>query len=835
VVPILPRSFLIVLVLVPFMLFADFNSAVSGQSIPVVDPLSVPMTHSSNGVDASPVTAMVTSLDPLTQSQRMRLSAIAAITNSMGGITTIKMSSDRLDEIRKLDFVSGVFAPRKFRPTLDVSAQEIGAAFVWENATDASGRSVDGTGIVIGVIDTGVDLSHPDLRFSNGTSKVLYLWDQTLSGNAPDGFTYGLECSRNNINRGECPEKDTYGHGTHVASIAVSSGLASGKYRGIAPGASLIVVKSGAPLCGGESWTFEEDAIIDGLRYLVDRAEVLEMRLVINLSLGGNIGGHDDTSPLEVVIHDLYTQGVTVTVAAGNEAENQVHATGSLIQGSPTRVNWKVNGRASNAIVDVWYPSDRALTATLVTPSGEMVSGPTSPDGTNTSDGSVVIASSKFAKGQELAISLQAQDGLKSPGWSMILNVADNGPPLTWDAWVDSDSCSYPPASFASGDGYEIDPNGTVSVPATSRGAIAVGAYVTKNSWVNKLGKSVTAEDYHLGDIAAFSSRGPTRDGRTKPDVSAPGVFIAAARSTDVSSGDGDPDQYHRVLAGTSMAAPHVAGVVALMLQYNPQLTPRELRSILTEGANLDQSTGFIDASEGSDKWGWGKADARTATSLFRVCSIVTSLPAAFTASLTVDAVTRATLRGEEVLTLRFLSGSIHTFHAHGQSFTANDTRYVIAEGDATFSSNGVFRPNVQVQYLLSLVSPLGQVEGDGWYDAGTRANFRVNPPATSGGFAQLLGVTFFFDHWVDEHENKLPSGSILMDSPHSLKATWRALLTDWHPILLLVALVAVIVLVTELATRDRGTPQTAFVSQSVDARPSDHALHNATRHLSRR
>lgn len=832
----LPRALLIVLVLLLHAVrFIDFNSAVSGQSIPVVDPLLVPRGHSSNGVDANPVSAIVTSPDPLTQSQRTRLSALAAITNSMGEVTTINMSSDRLEEIKKLDFVSGVFAPRKFRPTLDVSAPEIGAAFVWENVTDASGRSVDGTGIVIGMIDTGVDLSHPDLRSPNGTSKVLYLWDQTQSGNPPDGFAYGLECSWHEISRGECPEKDTYGHGTHVASIAVSSGLASGKYRGIAPGASLIVVKSGAPLCGGESWTFEEDAIIDGLRYLVDRAETLGMRLVINLSLGGNIGGHDDTSPLEVVIRDLYTQGVTVTVAAGNEAENQVHATGSLSQGSPTRVNWKVNGKASNAIVDVWYPSDRALTATLVTPSGETVSGLTSAEGTNTSDGSVVIASSKFAKGQELAISLQAQDGLKTPGWSMILNLTDDGPPLTWHAWVDSDSCSYPPASFVSGVGYEIDPNGTVSVPATSTGAIAVGAYVTKNSWVNKLGKSVTAEDYHLGDIAVFSSRGPTRDGRTKPDVSAPGVFIAAARSTDVSSADGDPDQYHRVLAGTSMAAPHVAGVVALMLQYNPQLTQREVRSTLTEGANLDQSTGFIGVSEGSEKWGWGKTDARTATSLFRVCSIVTSLPVTFTVSLTVDAGTRATLRGEEVLTLRFLSGDIHTFYVHGQSFTANDTRYVIAESDATFSSNGVFRPNVQVQYLLSLVSPLGQVEGDGWYDAGTHANFRVNPPATSGGFAQLLGVTFFFDHWVDEHENRLSSGLILMDSPHSLKATWRARLTDWRPILLLVALVAVIVLVTELATRDRRTSQSALVSQSIDARLGDHARRNATRHLSRR
>jgi hypothetical protein len=137
--------------------------------------------------------------------------------------------------------------------------------------------------------------------------------------------------------------------------------------------------------------------------------------------------------------------------------------------------------------VDVWYPNDREIYATLVTPSGEPVRGPTSSSGTETSDGRVTIASSTTARGKELAIVVQAGETLKTSGWSVVLSSVDDGPSFRWDAWVDSDSCAYPSVAFSSGEGYTIDRNGTVSVPATSNGAIAVGAYVSRNSWTNHL------------------------------------------------------------------------------------------------------------------------------------------------------------------------------------------------------------------------------------------------------------------------------------------------------------------------------------------------------------
>lgn len=789
---------LVLLLLLSFVGFFAFTNANHVGFLKVIDPFLSISRHSSTITGTRMVTTIITSPSPLTESQQMRLSSLGVITGSVGRVTTVQVPSDELEEMASLDFVSGMFSPRSFRPALDASASEIGADFVWQNVADEHGRPVDGSGVIIGFVDTGVDLSHPDLKFPNGTSKVLYLWDQTVSGKPPKGFTYGVECSWNEINSGSCLERDTFGHGTHVASIAASSGLASGKYLGIAPGASLIVVKSGRELCGGDSWTFEDSAIIDGLQYLAGRARALGMRLVVDLSLGGNIGGHDGTSPLELAIDDLNAQGVIVAASAGNDAGNQVHAKGVLSGASPARVNWGVIGQAKNATLDLWYPRDRRISAVLVTPSGETVPGPTPAGGTDTSHGLVKIVAATAAKGNELAISVQTQDVLSATGWTVMLDVMDDGPPVSWDAWVDSDSCSSPSASFSSGDRYGIDESGTVSVPATSDGALAVGAYVTKNSWMTKSGRNVLLKDYHVGEIAPFSSRGPTRDGRTKPDISAPGLFVASARSVDVLPSDSDPDQYHRVLAGTSMAVPHVAGMVALMLQYKPQLTSQEVRSILIEGTNLDGFTEFIDESNGSNEWGWGKADARTATSLFRVSSVLPSLPSAFGVSIVIDGEPHG-LNGEDVLTLRFLSGDVHSFQVAGQTFTENAKRYVVTEDHAIFSSNGVFKPNVRVQYLLSLESPLGLTDGEGWYDAGGYASFDVNPSESSKGFGRFLGVTFFLDHWVDEHGNELPSGSILMDSPHTLRASWSARLTDFRPALLLVTLVIALILVFEL------------------------------------
>jgi len=750
---------------------------------------------SSTVGNAETMTLLITSRDPLSSSQRTTLSSLGTISSSTGRVTVLQVDSSSLVKLSTLEFVSDTNLPRSFRPTLDMSVPDVGASYVHQTVEDKYGSAVDGSGVLIGIIDTGVDLSHPDLKFANGTSKVVYLWDQTASGDPPDGFTYGAECSWAEINRGECLERDTFDHGTHVASIAAGSGQASGKYQGVAPGAALVVVKSGRPLCNGESWTFDENDLLDGIAYLIKKAQTLKMRLVVNLSLGGNIGGHDDTSPLEVAIDDLATEGVVVTVSAGNEAENQAHAIGYLDRLSSASLKWELKDRSNWSWVDIWYPIGREVSTTLLTPSGERVRGPTLTNGTDTQDGRVLIFPWETEKGREWAITVENEETLPTSGWSLSLDLADSGPAIRWDGWVDGDSCSYPPANFLGGEGYTIDSVGTVSVPGTATGAISVGAYVTKNAWTNTLGQSISYSSLHLGEIASFSSHGPTRDGRTKPEVVAPGLFIAAARSVDVSISDNDPDEYHRILAGTSMAAPHVAGVVALMLQYAPSLMPEEVKSLLIGGTNLDESTGLIGPMSGSDEWGWGKADARTATGLFRVSFSAVSLPAPFALNFTVDGRAHRPLQGGEVVTMRFQKGTRPTIELIEQTFTVNMTKYAVSHMKVVFARNSMFVPDVRIQYRLSLESPIGEAKGGGWYDAGSYAELIVEPEAVSGRISGFLGLSYVFDHWIDEQGDHLPSGSVLMDSPRSLTAEWRLEITDWKPIILLTTMVIMLLL----------------------------------------
>ena len=161
-----------------------------------------------------------------------------------------------------------------------------------------------------------------------------------------------------------------------------------------------------------------------------------------------------------------------------------------------------------------------------------------------------------------------------------------------------------------------------------------------------------------LGEIAPFSSLGPTRDGRIKPDIVAPGMFITSARSRLVPSSNNDPDQFHRVLAGTSMAAPHVAGIIALMLQYSPSLSAMQIASFLRETAREDSFTGLL-PSGGSEIWGSGKADARTATGFYRFSILSSGLPSSVVFRVNIDNI-ETNLVGGSWFDKYFLKGSIH-------------------------------------------------------------------------------------------------------------------------------------------------------------------------------
>jgi len=526
--------------------------------IPVVPPHQATVILQGGPPRGQPFSILVESQTDLTPSDVELLQSYGAVTTVAGPIAVIHTTPELLPEIERLSFIVRVERSYPLSVQLDRSVPDLGAPQVWDEVKDPFGRNVTGAGVIVGFVDTGIDTTHPDFTFPNGTTKILFVWDQTTPGKPPAGFGYGYECDSVDIETRSCPEVDTFGHGTHVAGIATSSGVATGNYTGVAPGARIIFVKSGNAVCGGESWTFDTDQILDGVNYIVQKAAQLRMRAVISLSLGGNIGAHDGTDPFERALDAFVREGTPIVVAAGNSAQDQDHIDGQISQGQNTTFQLGLRQTTTDVAVDIWYSSEDQLSGTLYAPDGSAYT-QTKQAGINTAFGFVNITSASFPDGNELYIEFNSTNTLGLNGWSISLVGEQVHSQGLWNAWTDSSTCTYPGSYFLPGDNYTVDPQDTIGIPATAKYVVSVGAYITKNRWTGSDGQIYGDQGLTVGDIASFSSIGPTRDGRIKPDVVAPGEFIASARSSDVPKSPSDPDNYHRILAGTSMATPHVA------------------------------------------------------------------------------------------------------------------------------------------------------------------------------------------------------------------------------------------------------------------------------------
>jgi len=605
------------------------------------------------------VSLLVEGVDDFEPTEVGFLGGFGTVTTVAGRVAVLHTQSANLPSVAQLPFVSRIERSWPLTVYLDQSVPDVGANTVWDQVRDPYGRNVTGKGVIVGFVDTGIDVSHPDFTFPNGSTKILYVWDQTIGGRPPADFGYGYECTSDDIHAGGCPETDTFGHGTHVAGIAASSGRATGNYTGVAPDASIIFVKSGHEICDGGSWTFDSSQILDGISYIIKKATQLGRRAVINLSLGGNIGGHDGSDPWEVVLDEFVKAGTAIVVAAGNQAQDNSHIRGQLVKGANVTFDVSVRESTTDLAIDMWYSSQDEIVATLTTPSGRTYPIPTLTGDKSANYGNVTSFARTGELGNELYFEANSPAPLPTQGWSVTLSarqISSNG---VWDAWVDTASCIFPGAVFLPGNGYQIDQNITIGIPGTAHYVVTVGAYITKTSWRGINGQSFGSSDLRTGGIAPFSSLGPTRDGRIKPDVVAPGMLIASARSNGTAERTSDPDPFHRILAGTSMAAPHVAGVVALMFQYAPNLQATALPTILRQTARLDLNTGLM--ATGSPVWGFGKVDARTATGLFRLTLVPNGIPDGIKVQVQIDNTNELNATSDSWLDIYFAKGTTHT------------------------------------------------------------------------------------------------------------------------------------------------------------------------------
>ncbi len=661
-----------------------------------------------------------------------------------------------LDDLRDSGLVEEIYRPRRLRLSLDASVPMIHAPEVWEMFRDVEGRPVDGRGVAIAVIDTGIDYRHPDFWLPNGSSKILAIWDQTLQGRPPEGFSYGYECLRRDIEEGLCPETDDFGHGTHVASIAAGTGKA-GPYRGVAPGAFLIVVKSGRPVCGGEQWSLSEDEIIDGMIYAFRKAEELGLRLVINLSLGSDLGPHDGTTPMEEVIEELAEKGVIVVVSAGNSAEDGIHASGELREGEGEKLEWVIPPDTTEFALSLnLYPGNN-VNLTLLTPLGEI------GFGENLGRIHASLTINELEKGLEYLVEISSTDGAPLPTrpWSMIIEALKVSGNPVWHAWIESDTCSPFSERFLSSEKYNVSPEYTISIPATSPHAIAVGGYVSKNTWMNYLGERLET-GYRVGELLPFSGRGPTRDGRIKPDITAPGSIIVAAKPVGPPSSTLDINEYYTVKHGTSMAAPHVAGVIALILQLFPNASYQEVYQALISSAER-----VGDAP--SNSWGWGKLNAKA----FYILRIDVEAP------IEVEIVVQGRevkVRGNKTLERAVLQGTtLNTSFPEILNMDENSRLRIRERREEVVEGIRHITVKYVLEHYLEVYSVLDGTIGEGWYPNGSIARFSARELYTPTGIELLFKPSLKLVGWKDDEGRLLKTPEILMDAPHRVEAVYEA------------------------------------------------------------
>lgn len=528
---------------------------------------------------------------------------VNTVTDGEPTILTIRLPITHLERLARIPGVISVSASHPLSTALDESVVDIRADQVWN--LRSRGLSMTGQGVLIGIVDTGIDWRHPDFQDANGQSRIVSIWDQTGSGSPPAGFDYGTEWHRWQIEAGLATERDTSGHGTHVAGVVAGAGA---HYTGVAPGTELIVVKS--PLYTA--------SIIDAWHYIVDKARKLGRPVVINNSFGAHFGAHDGTTDYELALDALSGPGVIFTTAAGNEGQSAIHASGRVPPDETITlpVSFLDGYPKDTADVNIWYAASDSFSISVTAPTDQTF-GPVEKGSLKVfeaADGTTIIVDAISApwpvNGDNwVKVYLDATDGEAVRGdWSIGIH-GDHVVRGQFDAWLSRGP--YDKVFF----GNYIDPLVTIREPGTAVQAITAGAYVTKTCWTAANGQQY-CDHYAAGDIYPHSSRGPTRDGRRQPVVSAPGARVFAPRSADAPEHIKQiaPDDHYEGLLGTSISTAHATGVIALMLQANPTLDPATVRRILRGTARHD---GYTTAGP-DNRWGAGKLDALAAVRVIR-------------------------------------------------------------------------------------------------------------------------------------------------------------------------------------------------------------------------
>ena len=446
-----------------------------------------------------------------------------------------------------------------------------------------------GRGTLVGVIDSGIDYAHPDFRLSNGDSRIVALWDQTVPANSvtnvlasdastlpsPNGYSLGTLFSQEIINEAlrmntvqeqfsVCPSRDSSGHGTHVTGIAAGNGRASdGVYRGVAYESDLLIVKLGRP--GPNSFP-STSLLMMGIDFCIRKSIERGQPLALNLSFGNTYGSHSGSSLLETYLDSVSELGlVSIIVGSGNEGASSGHIGGYLSPNQTEVIEFSISDFTTQLNIQLWKNYWDEFTVTLTPPTGTSITLPSEPGSWRYSFGETEVYSyngepTPYTPFQEIYLDFLPADTYLSAGvWTLRL-IPQNIRSGQWDMWMPSSAIRNAATAFLLPSPYT-----TLTIPSTSARAITVGAY-----------------DSRQNTYASFSGRGFTWNSQfIKPDLVAPGVDIISCA----------PGGRYESRTGTSMATPFVTGAASLLMQWGILmendlfLYGEKLRAYLINGA----------------------------------------------------------------------------------------------------------------------------------------------------------------------------------------------------------------------------------------------------------
>ncbi len=486
-------------------------------------------------------------------------------------------------------------------------------------------QAYNGNGVVMGIIDTGIDFSHPDLRDSSGNTRVKYLWDQAqpIASNTPS-YGYGQEWDNIGIDGGLAAAHNDIawnGHGTLSSGIAAGNGLATGTYKGVAFKSDLVVVAY-------DFFTFNPTSMTDAVDYIYSKANLLGKPCVINASLGSYLGSHDGLDLEAQMIKSMITaqSGRAFVASAGNGGDQKFHLGYTVT--SDTNFTLFQSGTGAN----IGIYSDTAdfnnvsfaIGADKMTPTHSLRG--ITPFSDISTHLFVIKYDTIFNAGNRIGI-IQTYGTLIGGTYSMEFNIISDSTGYAWrlittgsgkiDVWDFTLMSSGLPSMATMPDSMYYkhpDLNQTIcSGFQCLNEVLTVGNYTNRKSLLN-YNSVMFVDPFRIpGKRHNNSSSGPTRDGRIKPEIIAPGDFTMSCSLLSNLPADAiaypdyyDPGGYHTLGGGTSASSPSVAGIAALYFQKNPTASAMDVKNAITSCTTLDGFTGVVP----NNQYGYGKANA---------------------------------------------------------------------------------------------------------------------------------------------------------------------------------------------------------------------------------